>query len=64
MKFSDNILPALRGHDINKGLRKGHDEEHEPGFDLSDEEIRKFKLWDKGVVPYYIDVLSFAGMFI
>ncbi|CAH1645123.1 unnamed protein product [Spodoptera littoralis] len=32
----------------------------EPGFDLTQEEIVKFKLWPDGLIPYYIDVVSFS----
>ncbi|KAL0894517.1 hypothetical protein ABMA27_013098 [Loxostege sticticalis] len=31
----------------------------EPGYDLSDEEIKKLKLWPKGIIHYYIDTVSF-----
>ncbi|PZC83267.1 hypothetical protein B5X24_HaOG208031 [Helicoverpa armigera] len=31
----------------------------ELGFDLNDEERKKFKLWVDGVIPYYIDVVSY-----
>ncbi|XP_059059449.1 bone morphogenetic protein 1-like [Achroia grisella] len=31
----------------------------EPGFDLSEEEMIRLKIWSNGVVPYYIDNLSF-----
>lgn len=33
----------------------------EQGFDLSPAEMKKFKIWDNGVIPYYIDVVSFSG---
>lgn len=32
----------------------------ESGFDLTKEEITKFKMWDKGVIPYFIDEYSFG----
>ncbi|XP_022820596.1 protein SpAN-like [Spodoptera litura] len=32
----------------------------EPGFDLTKEEIDKFKVWPDGIIPYYIDVVSFS----
>lgn len=32
----------------------------EQGFDLTKEEITKFKIWDKGVIPYFIDEHSFG----
>lgn len=32
----------------------------EPGFDLTKEEIAKFKIWDRGVIPYFIDEYSFG----
>ncbi|CAH1645124.1 unnamed protein product [Spodoptera littoralis] len=32
----------------------------EPGFDLTQEEIVKFKVWPDGLIPYYIDVVSFS----
>lgn len=35
----------------------------EPGFDLSHEEMMKFKLWPNAFIPYYIDVPSFSGKF-
>ncbi|CAH2066128.1 unnamed protein product, partial [Iphiclides podalirius] len=31
----------------------------EPGFNLTAEEIIKFKIWPQGVIPYYIDEFSF-----
>ncbi|CAG5056509.1 unnamed protein product [Parnassius apollo] len=31
----------------------------EPGFDLTEEEMIKFKIWAKGIIPYYIDDFSF-----
>uniref|UniRef100_A0A2A4JY00 Metalloendopeptidase n=1 Tax=Heliothis virescens TaxID=7102 RepID=A0A2A4JY00_HELVI len=31
----------------------------ELGFDLTDEEKKKFKLWRNGVIPYYIDAISY-----
>ncbi|CAH0404630.1 unnamed protein product [Chilo suppressalis] len=34
-------------------------EEAEPGFDLTDAEIKKFKLWPNGVIPYFIDDFSY-----
>lgn len=35
-------------------------EDAEPGFDLTDEEMRKFKIWPQGNIPYYIDDFSFG----
>lgn len=34
-----------------------------PGFDLTEQEIEKFKLWPSGIIPYYIDLYSFSGKF-
>ncbi|XP_013133832.1 PREDICTED: zinc metalloproteinase nas-14-like [Papilio polytes] len=34
-------------------------EDAEPGFDLTDEEMKKFKIWPQGNIPYYIDDFSF-----
>lgn len=34
----------------------------EAGFDLSQDEIKKLKLWQDALIPYYIDVHSFNGM--
>ncbi|CAK1603451.1 unnamed protein product [Parnassius mnemosyne] len=31
----------------------------EPGFDLTEEEIKKFKIWPQGIIPYFIDTFSF-----
>ncbi|XP_026328793.1 bone morphogenetic protein 1-like [Hyposmocoma kahamanoa] len=31
----------------------------ERGFDITKEEMTKFKMWDKGVIPYFIDEHSF-----
>ncbi|KAJ0181636.1 hypothetical protein K1T71_002358 [Dendrolimus kikuchii] len=36
------------------------DDVDEPGFDFTENEMKKFKIWPKGVIPYYIDVLSFS----
>ncbi|CAF4871037.1 unnamed protein product [Pieris macdunnoughi] len=35
------------------------DEKEEPGFDLDEREIKKFHIWPKGIIPYYIDDFSF-----
>ncbi|XP_026738125.1 uncharacterized protein LOC113501242 [Trichoplusia ni] len=56
------LVPAHWSTDIiqnDQGDEKFLGVDDEPGFDLSDEEIRKLKLWPKGVIPYYIDVISF-----
>ncbi|XP_075991451.1 zinc metalloproteinase nas-14-like [Anticarsia gemmatalis] len=34
--------------------------ENEPGFQFTSKEMRKLKLWNKGVIPYYIDTVSFS----
>ncbi|XP_045535851.1 nematocyst expressed protein 6 [Papilio machaon] len=34
-------------------------EDAEPGFDLTEDEMRKFKIWPQGNIPYYIDDFSF-----
>lgn len=39
------------------------DKNDEPGFDLTPEEMKTFKIWKDGVIPYYIDVVSFSGKF-
>ncbi|KAJ2944548.1 hypothetical protein O0L34_g3896 [Tuta absoluta] len=31
----------------------------ERGFQLTEEEMKKFKIWPKGIIPYYIDDISF-----
>ncbi|XP_068620899.1 zinc metalloproteinase nas-14-like [Battus philenor] len=31
----------------------------EPGFNLTEEEMVKFKIWPQGIIPYYIDDFSF-----
>lgn len=36
------------------------EKKQEPGFDLSPEEMQKFKIWKDGVIPYYIDGVSFS----
>ncbi|XP_026738323.1 uncharacterized protein LOC113501392 [Trichoplusia ni] len=56
------LVPAHWSTDIiqnDQGDEKFLGVDDEPGFDLSDEEIRKLKLWPQGVIPYYIDVISF-----
>ncbi|KAI5639661.1 astacin (Peptidase family m12A) domain-containing protein [Phthorimaea operculella] len=35
----------------------------EPGFDLTPEEMSKFKIWPNGIIPYYIDDISFDNRF-
>lgn len=35
----------------------------EPGFNLTKEEIIKFKIWPQGIIPYYIDDFSFGKVF-
>lgn len=37
------------------------DKKLEPGFDLTPEEKKTFKIWEGGVIPYYIDVVAFSG---
>ncbi|KAJ8726151.1 hypothetical protein PYW07_000849 [Mythimna separata] len=34
--------------------------EHEPGLPLEDDEITRLKLWHKGIIPYYIDTVSYS----
>lgn len=60
------LVPAHWSTDIiqnDQGDEKFLGVDDEPGFDLSDEEIRKLKLWPQGVIPYYIDVISFNGSY-
>ncbi|XP_072936568.1 uncharacterized protein [Epargyreus clarus] len=38
-------------------------ENAEPGFDFTEEEMEKLKLWPAGVIPYYIDEFSFDKVF-
>ncbi|XP_026323343.1 protein SpAN-like isoform X2 [Hyposmocoma kahamanoa] len=35
------------------------DVNQEPGFSLTKEEMVKFKIWDKGIIPFFIDEYSF-----
>ncbi|CAH0700813.1 unnamed protein product [Spodoptera exigua] len=57
---------SLRRTDLTKIMQLGEDDEveflnnDEPGFDLTEDEIDKFKIWRGGVIPYYIDVVSFS----
>lgn len=37
---------------------------HEPGFSLTKEEMVKFKIWEKGIIPFFIDEHSFGMCFV
>lgn len=36
----------------------------EAGFDLTEEEMVKFKIWEKGIIPFFIDEYSFGIFFL
>lgn len=36
----------------------------EPGFDLTTEEMVKFKIWRKGIIPFFIDEYSFGMLLV
>ncbi|XP_035446607.2 zinc metalloproteinase nas-6-like [Spodoptera frugiperda] len=62
---ADFQQPILSSDLTRRLLLEGDDENRysineEPGFDLTPEEIKKFKLWPDGIIPYYIDVVSFS----
>ncbi|KAH9635042.1 hypothetical protein HF086_004396 [Spodoptera exigua] len=65
VRKSEGTDSSLRRTDLTKIMQLGEDDEveflnnDEPGFDLTGDEINKFKIWRGGVIPYYIDVVSF-----
>ncbi|XP_013181289.1 PREDICTED: zinc metalloproteinase nas-14-like [Papilio xuthus] len=59
--FRKSNLPSRRDMRVirdNTNLPSGL-EDAEPGFDLTEDEMRKFKIWPQGNIPYYIDDFSF-----
>ncbi|CAB3231376.1 unnamed protein product [Arctia plantaginis] len=55
--YAQSILQGDRSP-ILRSIRTGLDSKS--GFDLNDEERQKFKIWDKGEIPFYIDIPSFS----
>lgn len=55
------LTPHLDGYNLLRDQKLDSFNNYEPGFDFTEMEMKKFKIWPRGVVPYYIDVLSFGG---
>lgn len=59
--YAQSILQAHRSP-LLRSAQAGFDPKS--GFDLNDEEMQKFKIWENGAIPFYIDIPSFSGKFI
>ncbi|CAG9784627.1 unnamed protein product [Diatraea saccharalis] len=59
MNFNKGMSDKLAIQLLKNSVSVSGLDQTEPGFDLTDEEIHKFKLWPNGIVPYYIDDFSY-----
>ncbi|KAJ8729635.1 hypothetical protein PYW08_001216 [Mythimna loreyi] len=58
--INDNTLTRRTNQVLKDSKGVLDNVETEPGFILENDEIEKLKLWKKGIIPYYIDNISYS----